>query len=361
MAQEWTFKQKITLLLGSVVIVAAVFFGVKYIFPVTAPFIIAYLIALLIEKPVNFLAARLKGRKSFAAGIIMTILAAVVIFMLGYLVYFAAIEIQSFFKNFDYYVVYVRQVTSDICGDVDMWFGFASGQSYDFVCDCTERVGRFLADGAGSQVMGKMVSVSFPVAVSVIKITGSIIVAFMSVIYLSNMLDKIREWRKKTCFKQEAEAVTESLTKLINIYFKVQAIIIVINAVVCVVGLLIIRNPYAIVIGILIGIIDALPIFGSGTILLPWALFMALTKNYMAAAVMVSMYLITYFVREVMESKFMGDRLGISPLTMLMVIFTGLMVYGIMGFILGPVSYCIIKALILYLKTVIERGKLSNI
>ena len=55
----------------------------------------------------------------------------------------------------------------------------------------------------------------------------------------------------------------------------------------------------------------------------------------------------------------MGERLGIAPFTMLIVIFTGLMVYGIMGFILGPISYCIIKALIHYLKTVIERGKLN--
>ena len=54
----------------------------------------------------------------------------------------------------------------------------------------------------------------------------------------------------------------------------------------------------------------------------------------------------------------MGDRIGIAPFTMLAVIFVGIMVYGIVGFITGPVSYVIIKALISYLKSIIEHDKL---
>lgn len=52
----------------------------------------------------------------------------------------------------------------------------------------------------------------------------------------------------------------------------------------------------------------------------------------------------------------MGDRLGIAPFTMLMVIFTGIMVYGILGFILGPLSYCMMKALIRYFASVLENA-----
>ncbi len=56
----------------------------------------------------------------------------------------------------------------------------------------------------------------------------------------------------------------------------------------------------------------------------------------------------------------MGDKMGIAPFTMLMIIFVGILLYGIMGFILGPVSYVIAKALIGYLKTVIERDKIKK-
>ena len=75
-----------------------------------------------------------------------------------------------------------------------------------------------------------------------------------------------------------------------------------------------------------------------------------LIRNYRYAVILLMAYIITYFVREIMESKSMGDRLGISPFTMLLIIFTGLLVYGVAGFITGPVSYVIIKALVIRLR-----------
>lgn len=76
------------------------------------------------------------------------------------------------------------------------------------------------------------------------------------------------------------------------------------------------------------------------------------------AVILVVLYIVTYFVREIMESKCMGDRMGIAPFTMLAVIYIGILVYGVVGFILGPISYCIIKALVLYLKSILEHDKL---
>lgn len=361
MNTEWTFSQRLALLLGSGGIIAGVYLGMKYIFPIVSPFVIAYLIALAIERPVNALAKRFRGRKMLASTIIMVVLTAVVLAGAGYLACLGIAEIKALIKNFDYYMIVVRQTAARVCLDMDGWFGLADGCCMEFLCRCAEHFVAVFTDGGGTQVVGKVVSVSLPFIIKIVAVVGAVIVSLMSVVYLSNLLERVRKWRRESIFYREAAVVTDSLRRLMNVYFKVQLIIMAINATLCVIGLMIIKNPYAVVIGILIGLIDALPIFGTGTVLLPWALFLLLTKNYMGAAVLTSVYLITYFVREIMESKCMGDRMGIAPFTMLMVIFIGLMVYGIMGFILGPVSYCIIKALIVYLKTVIERGKLSDI
>lgn len=361
METEWTFRQRMILILGSGAIIAAVYLGMKYIFPIVSPFVIAYLIALAIERPVNALAKKLGGRKVLASTILMVLLTALLLTGVGYLVCLGIGEIKALVRNFDYYMIVVRQTAARICLNIDGWFGLVDGCCMEFLCRCAERfVAAFTNDG-GSQVMGQVMRVSLPVVIKIIAVTGAVIVSLMSVVYLSNLLERIRIWRRETIFYREAAVVTDSLRRLLNVYFKVQLIIMLINATLCVAGLMLIKNPYAVVIGILIGLIDALPIFGTGTVLLPWALFLLIAKNYTGAAVLISVYLITYFVREIMESKCMGDRMGIAPFTMLMVIFIGLMVYGIMGFILGPVSYCIIKALILYLKTVLERGKLSSI
>ena len=83
-----------------------------------------------------------------------------------------------------------------------------------------------------------------------------------------------------------------------------------------------------------------------------------LNEHVKNAVILVVLYIVTYFVREIMESKCMGDRMGIAPFTMLAVIYVGILVYGVVGFILGPISYCIIKALVLYLKSILEHDKL---
>ena len=71
--------------------------------------------------------------------------------------------------------------------------------------------------------------------------------------------------------RTKSGAVHVGLRNLINVYFRVQLIIMSINIVVCSTAFLMIGNPYAILLGVLTGIIDALPIFGTGTVLIPWA------------------------------------------------------------------------------------------
>ena len=183
-------------------------------------------------------------------------------------------------------------------------------------------------------------------------------VCFIGTIYAAAGIEKYRSWRENTIFKDEVGAVHMGLRTLINVYFRVQLIIMSINIVVCSTAFLMIGNPYAILLGVLTGIIDALPIFGTGTVLIPWAVGSLLFGHVKNAVILVVLYIVTYFVREIMESKCMGDRMGIAPFTMLAVIYIGILVYGVVGFILGPISYCIIKALVLYLKSILEHDKL---
>ena len=250
----------------------------------------------------------------------------------------------------------VRQKTAGICLDVDGMLGLSDGCSLEFVCSCADRIRRIFRNGQPEEVVSSVLRISFPILVNTAVIAGAVIVCLISVVYLSGVLEKVRKWRENSIFREEVCALTLELKKLIQVYFKIELIIMLINAGICIAGLLLIHNPYAVVIGILIGLVDALPFFGTGTVLIPWVVILLLFRNYYAGAVLLSVYVMTYFVREIMESKCMGDRLGIAPFTMLMVIFTGIMVYGILGFILGPLSYCMMKALIRYFASVLENA-----
>ncbi len=356
----WTNRQKLQYISGIVIITVSVIAGFKYVFPFVAPFVIAYAVAVMIEKPVNRLARVFKGRKMIASAVIVILFSAVLCVGIGLAAYFGLAEIKSFIKNYEYNMVTFRQTAARICFNMDGWLGLSDGQCLDFICRCMEKFEKTVDNGGVSQIMTKVVAISVPAVIKTITVTGSVIICFISVVYLAVVIDNVRDWKKENVFRMEIKAVSDSLYRLIHVYFKIEALILVINSILCIIALLIIKNPYAVVLGILIGIVDMLPVFGTGTVLLPWALFELVNKNVTSAAVLVSAYVVTYFVREIMESKCMGDKTGIPPFVMLMVIFLGIMIYGIMGFILGPVSYCIMKALILHLKIEIERGTLKN-
>lgn len=356
----WTNRQKLQYISGIVIITVSVIAGFKYVFPFVAPFVIAYAVAVMIEKPVNRLARVFKGRKMIASAVIVILFSAVLCVGIGLAAYFGLVEIKSFIKNYEYNMVTFRQTAARICFNMDGWLGLSDGQCLDFICRCMEKFEKTVDNGGVSQIMTKVVTISVPAVIKTITVTGSVIICFISVVYLAVVIDNVRDWKKENVFRMEIKAVSDSLYRLIHVYFKIEALILVINSILCIIALLIIKNPYAVVLGILIGIVDMLPVFGTGTVLLPWALFELVNKNVTSAAVLVSAYVVTYFVREIMESKCLGDKTGIPPFVMLMVIFLGIMIYGIMGFILGPVSYCIMKALILHLKIEIERGTLKN-
>lgn len=341
----WTNRQKLQYISGIVIITVSVIAGFKYVFPFVAPFVIAYAVAVMIEKPVNRLARVFKGRKMIASAVIVILFSAVLCVGIGLAAYFGLAEIKSFIKNYEYNMVTFRQTAARICFNMDGWLGLSDGQCLDFICRCMEKFEKTVDNGGVSQIMTKVVTISVPAVIKTITVTGSVIICFISVVYLAVVIDNVRDWKKENVFRMEIKAVSDSLYRLIHVYFKIEALILVINSILCIIALLIIKNPYAVVLGILIGIVDMLPVFGTGTVLLPWALFELVNKNVTSAAVLVSAYVVTYFVREIMESKCLGDKTGIPPFVMLMVIFLGIMIYGIMGFILGPVSYCIMKAL----------------
>ena len=125
-------------------------------------------------------------------------------------------------------------------------------------------------------------------------------------------------------------------------FFKCQAIIILVNAVVLSIGLRFMGNTYGILIGCALAFLDALPVIGSGTVLLPWAVFSLLMEQYKNAVVLLVLYGICTIIREVLEPRLMGDKLGINEFYMLMATFMGITLFGVWGIFLGPVGMIMI-------------------
>ncbi len=113
-------------------------------------------------------------------------------------------------------------------------------------------------------------------------------------------------------------------------------------AFICSCMLWLMKNPYFLLFGIGLGILDALPIIGTGLFLYPAILFFFLRGQTDLAVWCLSIELITTLVREFMEPRLLGDKLGVYPIVIMAAIYLGFFVFGVTGFILGPVALALI-------------------
>ena len=106
-------------------------------------------------------------------------------------------------------------------------------------------------------------------------------------------------------------------------------------------GLLILRNPYALFLALLIAFLDLLPILGTGTVLIPWAVIVFFSGHFRQGIILLIIYVICLLTRQILQPKIIGDSIGMGTLSTLFLIYTGFKLQGVQGMILalllGPI------------------------
>ena len=144
---------------------------------------------------------------------------------------------------------------------------------------------------------------------------------------------------------ETARGIRVSLITTIGKWLRAQCVLIVITFCQLLAGLLLIRQPYALLLAVVIAFIDALPVFGTGTVLLPWAVLCCLEGNFPKGIALTALYLVIWLVRSIMEPKLMAQSAGLPPLPALMAMYVGFCAMGVAGMILGPILLLLMKQL----------------
>lgn len=132
--------------------------------------------------------------------------------------------------------------------------------------------------------------------------------------------------------------------RVIGGYFLAQFKIMAVVAAMLIVGFLILRVPYAAVWALLISLLDVLPVFGTGTVLIPWTLIEILSSHYYMAIGLAACWLLTQSVRQMIQPKMVGDSMDLNPLLTLLFLFLGFKFSGLGGMILAvPVGLILIE------------------
>jgi sporulation integral membrane protein YtvI len=127
-------------------------------------------------------------------------------------------------------------------------------------------------------------------------------------------------------------------------YFRAQFKIMFVVFLILAVGFAILKIDYGILLAVLIAFLDFLPMLGTGTALIPWALFFALSGSWARAAGLLILYAVTQVTRQLIQPKMVGDSIGVDTLTTLFLLFIGWRLGGIIGMILAiPIGVILIQ------------------
>lgn len=126
-----------------------------------------------------------------------------------------------------------------------------------------------------------------------------------------------------------------SIGKAVGGYFKAQLKIEVWIYLLMLVGLAILRVRYASVIALAIAFLDFLPVFGSGTALIPWAIVKFLGGHYQIGIGLLIIWGVGQLVRQLIQPKMIGDSVGVAPIPTLLLLYIGFKVGGVLGMIVS--------------------------
>lgn len=330
--------KKIFFLLG---IILLVYVSFRYLLPFVLPFLIAWFLATLLHRPVRWLKHKFRIPMTFSA--IVGILLLLVAMGTGgfFLLRTLLNQLIGLIRQFPSYQLAITDRYQTFCSGCDHFLRLDVGSSQIFLDAQLEQI----LEHVQTTVLPSLTEQTLRLALGTAEAFVLIIIILVATVLLVKDLDQYRERFRASGTAPVLLPIFDRLRNSAVAYLRTQGIIMLITATLCTLGLVIIRNPYALLFGLGIALLDALPILGSGMILLPWSILLFFRNDYFSGAVILTVFLLCVILREFLEPKLLGKGIGIRPLYTLVAMYLGIRVFGVAGFILGPIGLVIIKSL----------------
>lgn len=324
-----------------VIIFAAlgVYCGFRYVLPILLPFLISGLLARLCEPLSRKLYQKWKCPLLLSTGIQLLLLTgggAACIVLAGKK---ALEQLGQLIQGLGQYEEVARKITERFSGALAQWTGMEPQALYEWLWRAITGGIEQLREGVTSWIFdnGSNICNGF------VRYTTVFVLIQVAVLLWSKEWPDVRRWERNSLFAKEIAMIKAPLMQVGKAYLKTQLVIVLLVMGELMLGLSLMGNSYSIVLGIVIGILDALPLFGTGTVLIPWTLIALLMGDLKKAAMVAALYLICYFTRQLLEPRLMGSGTGLTPLESLIAIYMGLKLFGLWGLFLGPIAWLLVK------------------
>lgn len=350
-ARLWQLLRFLLVIIGLVFVI----WGLSVLFTYTYPFVFAFLLSLLTVPLVNWFERETKLPRALGTLasllIVMSVVSGVIAIVVTQLIRYLTIAAEKLPDQIETFTEYIQRLFNEkiapfVNDAYDSVQRLNPGQTNSLEGGITE-IGVQL--GAAIGVLSRGVAGLLQNILSALPL---VLLLFIVIVLAWFFITKdwnvymrsIARLNERKGFK-EFELVMTNLRSALSGYVRAQLTLISITFGIVLVGMFILRvdNPFSF--ALLAAIFDLLPYLGVGTLLLPWAAYAAVSGDWFLAIGLVILYIVVIVQRNLAEPKIVGSHIGLDPLAALISIFVGLQLFGVLGFILGPVLAVLLKAL----------------
>ncbi|RFU70737.1 sporulation integral membrane protein YtvI [Peribacillus saganii] len=330
---------------------AAVFYVSSY----TYPFIIAIVIAFLINPLVNFFEYKARLPRGIAVFVsltfILSLFAGLVTLLVAEIVsgadYLGNMVPRHLDTLIDYMEDYIESQIIPLYNQIAAYFNNLDASQQNTLMNNIENGGKQIGSTVGDFIQSFFQKIPaiigwFPNAATVL------VFSLLATFFISKdwyRLSRIGgRFLPKRVF-QGVKRVIEDLKKALFGFIRAQFTLISITTVTVLIGLLVLRVEYAITIALIVGMVDILPYLGTGAVFVPWIVFEFISGETNMAVGLSVLYIVVIVQRQLMEPKVLSSSIGLDPLATLVSLFVGFKLIGFLGLIAGPVVLVTINTL----------------
>lgn len=310
----------------------------RYLLPLFFPFVLGAGLALTAEPMVSFLTRQLRIPRPVSAGIGVSMTFFFLAGLLLLLCAFLVRELRAF-----------AGVLPDLEGAARSGISLVHSWMLDLSAHTPQSIQPLLSDNinsffsGGSALLGRTVQYLLGLAGNLLShIPDSALGLFTTVLagfMISSKLHKIRLFLLRRIPKERLKAILAAAGRIRHVisgWLTAQCKLVGVTFVLLTLGFLLLRIPHAFVWAAAVSLVDAFPVLGTGTVLIPWSFVCLLQGDGARAIGLLSTYITVTVVRSVLEPRLLGRHLGLDPLVTLMAMYAGFKLWGIGGMILAP-------------------------
>lgn len=321
-------------------ILAGIFLALRFLLPLISPFLLGFLLALAAEPLVTFLVRRCHFPRGGAAALGVTGAFA----LLGLTLLLAVGLLVRQLRNLSEMIPMVAEgIRTGMDTLSQQLMALADRAPASLRPMLTGQVSRFFSDG--STLLDRGAGAALNLASGILsRVPGGALSLFTGIIssyMISAKLPSLRHFFRTRFPLNKLAPSLRALRQIKTValsWLKAQLKLSGITFLISGTGFFLLGIFPAPLWGLLVAAVDAFPILGTGTVLVPWSLVSFLQGSRSRAFGLLGLYLVTVLVRSVLEPRLIGRQLGLDPLATLFSLYVGFRLFGLPGMLLAPMA-----------------------